>query len=921
MVAYRSRRSRTSPRRSFGIAALALVGLLAGAVTVAAPARADEPTQVVEEEVRIEAAPESDGTPVELDASVFHTPDSTPGPALVLAHGFGGSKADNEDLARDLAADGYRVLTFTARGFGDSGGLVHLNHPDFEGRDAGLILDQLAARDDVATEGDDPVVGVAGASYGGAFAVLAAGLDDRVDAIAPAFTYASLTQALFPQYAAEEAPESPAGLVPIDEPGVFKKNWAARFFLGAGGGGPDPCGRFTQELCRGYLTTAETGQAPAELLSLLAESDLAPVAADIRAPVLFVQGETDTLFPLDHADTTLRALPEDTVRRMVWLDGGHDAAIDPTELTDELRVWFGRHLTGAPSAPDVPEAPAGYVVEVPRASRLQAESDPEVRSTATYPITTGVATRALGLTGEPQAVVLPPGGTPAALTSLPGSGGPLPGAYPLAVLPGQSATFDTPPLADPLTLAGSGSVELEITPSTPEVTLFVSLWDLGSGDDDTVPRDAVLPGGAVAPVHVAGLTPGEPHRVRVTLPSVVRQLPAEHRLRLVVSTTDQAYATGVRSATHVIGLPDSGATTPGLVLPEFPSEASATPVADVPWRLLVAVAGLGLLAIAAAGVAAVRRRAHAPIVDLAEVPLHVSGLVKTYGDGFRAVDGVSLQAEPGQVVGLLGPNGAGKTTTMRMLVGLIRPDAGEVRVHGERVSAGAPVLARVGALIEGPGFLPHLTGRQNLAAYWAATGRPAEEAQQERALAIAGLGAAVDRQVRRYSQGMRQRLGIAQAMLGMPDLLLLDEPTNGLDPPQITAMRTVLADYAATGRTVVVSSHLLAEVQQTCSHVVVMDRGTVVLTGSVAELTASDEVTLLEVAEPTDCAVAADLLRDLGLRVTLLDDQRLRVEGEVSRPEFLAALVEAGVGIDTVDGHRQLEEVFLGLVDHPGEEQ
>ncbi|MGO1974386.1 MAG: alpha/beta fold hydrolase [Propionibacteriaceae bacterium] len=887
---------------------VALVIAVLGATGPSVPAHAEDPPDVIEDPVRVEATPEVDGTPVDLDASVFHTDDSSPRPAVVLAHGFGGSKADNAALARDLAAEGYVVLTFTARGFGDSGGLVHLNHPDFEGADAALLVDHLAARDDVATDGDDPAVGVAGASYGGAFAVLAAGLDDRVDAIAPAFTYHSLAQALFPQYATEQPPQSPAGLVPTDEPGVFKKSWAARFFLAAGGGGPDPCGRFTPDLCRGYIAAAETGEPPPELLDLLAESDLGPLAAEIEAPTLLVQGEADTLFPLDHADATLRALPADTPRRMAWVDGGHDAAIEPSELIDELTAWFDRHLAHGAETP-APDEP-GYTVEVSRSSQVQSDAEPEVRSAAAYP-TADQPTRTLPLSGDAQPVVLPPGGSPAAVTSLPG--GAVPGAYPLAVLPGQSATFDTAPLTDPLTLAGGGSVTLEVTPQDPEVTLFVSLWDLGSGGDDTVARDAVLPGSAVAPVHLTGLTPGRAARVQVTLPPVVRQVPTDHRLRLVVSSTDQAYATPTRSTSMRIGLAE-----PELVLPEFPTAGSPAPVVDVPWRLLLAVVGLALVAGLTALLAGLRRRAHAPSAELVDVPLHVEGLVKTYGDGFRAVDGVSLRAGPGQVVGLLGPNGAGKTTTMRMLVGLIRPDAGEVRVHGERVTAGAPVLASVGGLIEGPGFLPHLTGRQNLTAYWSATGRPTEEAQLGRALAIAGLGTAVDRQVRRYSQGMRQRLGIAQAMLGMPDLLLLDEPTNGLDPPQITAMRTVLAEYAATGRTVVVSSHLLAEVQQTCSHVVVMDRGKVVLTGSVAELTASDEATLLELAEPADPEAAADLLRALGLRVTPLDHIRLRVEGEVPRPEFLAALVEAGFAIDTVDGHRQLEEVFLGLV-HPAD--
>jgi ABC-2 type transport system ATP-binding protein len=138
--------------------------------------------------------------------------------------------------------------------------------------------------------------------------------------------------------------------------------------------------------------------------------------------------------------------------------------------------------------------------------------------------------------------------------------------------------------------------------------------------------------------------------------------------------------------------------------------------------------------------------------------------------------------------------------------------------------------------VEGPGFLPHLSGRDNLELYWRATGRPAAAAHMEEALEIAGLGTALERAVRTYSQGMRQRLAIAQAMLGLPDLLVLDEPTNGLDPPQIAEMRKVLKDYAETGRTVIVSSHLLGEVEQTCSHVVVMHRGRLVSEGPVEKL-------------------------------------------------------------------------------------
>jgi ABC-2 type transport system ATP-binding protein len=223
----------------------------------------------------------------------------------------------------------------------------------------------------------------------------------------------------------------------------------------------------------------------------------------------------------------------------------------------------------------------------------------------------------------------------------------------------------------------------------------------------------------------------------------------------------------------------------------------------------------------------------------AEVPLEISGLTKAYRNGELAVNDLSFRVERGQVLGLLGPNGAGKTTTMRMMMGLIRPDSGEIRIFGEQVTPGAPVLSRLGSFVEGPGFLPHLSGRDNIELYWAATGRPRADAHFEEALAIANLGKALDRATRTYSQGMRQRLAIAQAMLGLPDLLVLDEPTNGLDPPQIREMREVLKRYARDGRTVIVSSHMLAEVEQTCSHVVVMQRGRLVSAGPVSRLLSS----------------------------------------------------------------------------------
>jgi ABC-2 type transport system ATP-binding protein len=311
-----------------------------------------------------------------------------------------------------------------------------------------------------------------------------------------------------------------------------------------------------------------------------------------------------------------------------------------------------------------------------------------------------------------------------------------------------------------------------------------------------------------------------------------------------------------------------------------------------------------------------RRRLSAAEPDGEDVPLRFEGVTKAYKDGFVAVRDLSFDVRRGQVLGLLGPNGAGKTTTLRMLMGLIRPTEGRIRVFGHEARPGAPVLSRLGSFVEGTGLLPHLSGRDNLTLYWAATGRPIEDAHLDEAIEVAGLGGAIDKRVRAYSQGMRQRVAIAQAMLGLPDLLVLDEPTNGLDPPQIHAMREVLRSYAQTGRTVIVSSHLLAEIEQTCSHVVVMAKGEKIAQGTVEEIIGTGGAVLVGLADPADADRAAGVLAGLGegLSVERTDDGLVVELGGISRAEALAALVDAGVGVAQFTPRRHLEDAFLALV-------
>ena len=292
----------------------------------------------------------------------------------------------------------------------------------------------------------------------------------------------------------------------------------------------------------------------------------------------------------------------------------------------------------------------------------------------------------------------------------------------------------------------------------------------------------------------------------------------------------------------------------------------------------------------------------------------ISGLSKRFRGGFVAVDDLSLSIGTGQVFGLLGPNGAGKTTTIRMLLGLVYPTAGSTAIFGETMRPGHPVLSRVGTLVEGPRFVPHLSGIDNLRLYWRAGGRPLSEARMEEALAVAELGDAVNRPVKTYSQGMRQRLGIAQALLGRPELLILDEPTNGLDPQQMYEMRQLIRGLAQRGITVLLSSHLLGEVEQVCTHAAIMDRGRLVATGTVAELVGSSPTVYVEV---DDAEAATRALRPLaGAGGVKTEGTGLVVDLDGSRPADVAAtLVAAGIGLQAMTPRRRLEDVFLGLIE------
>ncbi|MFD8291307.1 alpha/beta fold hydrolase, partial [Streptomyces lavendulae] len=829
-------------------------------------------------------------------------------PAVLLGHGFGGSKDDVRAQAERLARDGYAVMTWSARGFGRSGGKIGLNDPEHEVKDVSALIDWLARRPEVRLDADgDPRVGVAGASYGGAVALLAAGYDRRVDAIAPQITYWNLADALFPQ-------------------GVFKKLWAGIFFTTGAAGGLQPgaanagppgpaaasgCGRFEPQLCAMYERVAVAGKPDAEARELLERRSPSAVGDRIKVPTLIVQGQDDSLFPLDQADAMARAIAANGAPVSVdWAAGGHDGGMrESGRVEDRVKTWFDRHLKGDPAAD------TGPVFRVSRSGGVDS-TDGLVKlrgaSSDRYPGLTS-APRPFALSGREQTFANPAGGAPPALSSLPGIGGQFAalGAGLSLDFPGQNARFESEPLTEELRVTGTPTLTLNVrsTAADGAAVLFGKVYDVGPDG-----RQQVLPGQLVAPVRVEDA--GQGRSVALRLPAIDHSVQAGHRLRVVVAATDLGYASPAAPAVYTVS-----AQGP-LAVPV--ADGVRTAAAGLPawtwWLPLGALAvAAGLLGIrrTGGGRAAVRAGAAQPEPALADVPLDITGLTKRYAKAQDryAVRDLSFRVEKGQVLGLLGPNGAGKTTTLRMLMGLITPDAGEIRVFGQPIRPGAPVLSRVGAFVEGAGFLPHLTGRANLELYWQATGRPAGDAHMAEALEIAGLGDALERAVRTYSQGMRQRLAIAQAMLGMPDLLILDEPTNGLDPPQIREMRDVMIRYAAGGRTVIVSSHLLSEVEQSCTHLVVMDRGRLVRAGEVAEITGGGDTLLVAVEGPVEESVVGKVAALEGVASAVAGDGGILVRLDGATPAALIAeLVRLDVPVSAVGPHRRLEDAFLTLI-------
>jgi len=748
---------------------------------------------------------------IQLDSSLY-IPQKLPAPAILLAHGFAGDKSSVAEQAKELSKAGYVVLAWTARGFGKSTGEISMDSPQGEVVDASKLIDYLSTRKEVIQQSShDPLVGVSGSSYGGALALLAGGYDSRIDAIAANITWNNLKSALFPQNAAG-----------VTSTGPYKKFWAGTFFSIAtlANSLAGECGTFSAQWCAAFKNAVKNGAPTAEQQKLLEDSSPSSITSKITAPTLLMQGESDSLFPLSESSATaaqIHAAHPQTPIAMIWHAGGHDGGVDESKrLNQATQDWFDKYLRKK-----VTSFPAFQVTNTNGSiSLIDSSVIPKFLQGEKLPNTAG--SRTLAIETPFAALVAPIGGIPAAISSLPGVGSAatalsIAGAS-AAFLPGQSGFLESAPLTEPISIVGSSEIAVKISSTASDATLFFSLVVR------TPSGQAKQPNGIVAPIRVSGLK-GAGSIFRITLPAVVVDAAVGDKLAVAISTTDQGYA-----------LPEDGrmytvTTASPLTIPLLDFHSSSGKGTQLVWPI-TALITLILVSI----FAYLRRPRHSgePQVE-SDALVSVTNLSKVYKDGYQAVSDLSFEVQRGQVLGLLGPNGAGKTTTLRMMMGLIFPTEGEIAIEGKPIYPGSPTLANLGSFVEGSGFLPHLTGRENLNLYWKSVGREDDPFINE-AIAITDLGSALDKKVRSYSQGMRQRLAIAQAMLGMPDLLVLDEPTNGLDPQQIKAMRGILKDYAKTGRTVIVSSHLLAEVEQTCSHVVLMHRGKLIAFGPMKKI-------------------------------------------------------------------------------------
>lgn len=511
---------------------------------------------------------------VELDVRLYiprTASESEPVPAIIFPHGYGATKEQPKGQATKFARQGYVGLTYSARGFGQSTGLISIDSPDYEIADARTLIDLLSERPEVLQDSEgDPRVGILGGSYAGGVALLTAAYDQRVDAISASRTWNSLVNSLFPNDAGMPAAETPAASGADGADGVFKKLWGQFFFEGGAldeGGGEDPgsgggdpgtggeCGGgLRPEYCAAYEEVLATNRLTDDMRELLERSSPASVIGQITTPTLLVQGEGDKLFPLSEADANARGIAANGAPvKLVWTTGGHGAFKSNPEEQAQLDAlntqWFDFYLRGAGEDPGTSFDYTEVAQQAPTGPM-----DGTSRTVAAYPGLTGPGPARIDvpISGETQELEYPAGGSPGAVSSLP------PGAVsqsgerrpPPTEIPEQTATFETDTLVDPLDVVGSPVVTVKVASSSGEAVLFGKVYDV-----DPAGR-ATLVQSLVAPARLTGLaaTLDQAQPVTIVLPAMAHSFQEGHSVRVILSSTDQGYATPADAATYQVAL-------------------------------------------------------------------------------------------------------------------------------------------------------------------------------------------------------------------------------------------------------------------------------------------------------------------------------------------------------------------------------
>lgn len=474
---------------------------------------------------------------VQLDTTIY-LPDSAtradPAPAVIVAHGFGGSKHGAGARAIDFAEDGYVALAYTARGFGESTGQISVNAPEAEIVDARAMIDLLAGLPEVVRDRPgDPRVGVYGGSYGGGLALLTAAYDDRVDAIVARNTWSSLVSSLFPNAAGPPVAGTPAAGPAVGRDGVLKQRWIEQLF--STGAGPRAaaggCGRFRADWCAAYREATGTGRLSAATQALFQASSPASVLDRIQAPTLLTQGAGDTLFPLAESDANARGIfAAGTPVKLTWTTRGHGSelhspavvAAESAGIDRSVSQWFEFHLRGRGEDP-------GSAFDYGQLSVKPGGAG----------WTTGTAPGYPGLDGR----------------STPRVEVPLTGPAQQVDPTGQAAVFSTGPLTAALPVVGSPVLSLRVSAPTGAAVLFGTVYDVGPDG-----RTRALPELA-APVRVTDVGPG-PEVVTITLPALAHTFPAGHELRLVLRGSHPDYAESAGSTGYQVSLADDVISLP-----------------------------------------------------------------------------------------------------------------------------------------------------------------------------------------------------------------------------------------------------------------------------------------------------------------------------------------------------------------------